>query len=71
MSQQVFQSQLALFQVQMLELKPSVPFGSKDDGPGCVLEKGVTAREYCIFGSQIFRYKRRAFLDEIVECFRR
>eukprot|EP00957_Ditylum_brightwellii_P035515 2692893-Ditylum_brightwellii.AAC.1 len=39
MSQQVFQSQMTLFQVQMLELKPSISCGSIDDGPGCVLVK--------------------------------
>ena len=29
-------------------------------------EKDVTAREYCIFGNQMFPYKRKAFLDKIV-----
>eukprot|EP00957_Ditylum_brightwellii_P093704 7134862-Ditylum_brightwellii.AAC.1 len=35
-----------------------------------VLEKDITARDYCIFGSQIFQYKQKAFLDKIVEYLR-
>eukprot|EP00957_Ditylum_brightwellii_P166743 12692431-Ditylum_brightwellii.AAC.1 len=72
MAQQMLQRQMIVRVV--FQLYPN--FGRSAQMKGFMVltqalwEKDVAAREYCIFGNQIFKYKGKAFLEEIVEFLR-